>query len=176
MERIVKQQCHISFVYGSWAIFLLGIIWFIVRGDIVRAGVWAFFIALFLWLYVRYFPSLSRLLGYGSVADRPASEIKPIRTKVTLYTGAGCPFCPLVRRRLEDLRTTMGFELEQKDVTLKPDLVLARGIRALPVVEIGESRWIGNGTSDELARFIAMSAAAHTDPRANLQRPDRPRR
>jgi glutaredoxin len=151
----VKQQCYIAFVYGSWIILLGGFIYFLIRGDILGGVFWVVFIALFLWLYVRYFPAVSKIMGYGSVADQPATEIQPSKAKVTLYTGVGCPFCPLVKRRLQDLQTKMGFELEEKDVTLKPDLVVAKGIRALPVIEIGEVRWVGNATSEQLARFVA---------------------
>lgn len=154
----MKQQCHISFVYGSWGILLVGLLYFIIRGNILQAVFWVLFVGLFLWLYVRYFPAVSRFMGYGSVADQPPSDVQPSNARVVLYTAAGCPFCPIVRRRLEDLQVKMGFELDERDVTLKPDLVISKGIRALPVVEIGQARWIGNGTSEQLARFVATGA------------------
>ncbi len=154
----MKQQCHISFVYGSWLILLCGLIFFIIKGDNIHACSWVFFIALFLWLYVRYFPSLSRFMGYGSVADRPAKDIQPVDTKVILYTGPGCPFCPLVKRRLIELQSKMGFELDEINILLKPDLLIAKGIRALPVVEVGQTHLIGNATSDQLATFIKSNS------------------
>jgi glutaredoxin len=150
----MKQQCHISFVYGSWFILLCGFIFYIIKGDYLQACFWVFLVALFLWLYVRYFPSLSRSMGYGSVADQPAKDIQPINTKVFFYTGLGCPFCPLVKRRLIDLQSKMGFELNEIDVTFKPDLLIAKGIRALPVVEVEKTHWVGNATSEQLAVFI----------------------
>jgi glutaredoxin len=154
----MKQQCHIFFVYGSWLILLCGFIYLLIQGNILQAVLWVCFIGLFLWLSVRYFPHLSRFLGYGSVADRPAKDVQPSNAKVILYTGVGCPFCPLVKRRLKELQSRMGFELSERDITLKPDLLIAKGIRALPVVEVGEARWVGNATSEQLATFIAANA------------------
>ena len=156
----MKQQCHIGFVYGSWLILLCGLVFYLIQGNVLQAVVWVFFIALFLWLYVRYFPSVSRFMGYGSVADQQATNVRPSHVKVTFYTGLGCPFCPLVKRRLHELQSTMGFELREIDITLKPDVLIAKGIRALPVVEVAEARWVGNATSEQLATFIAGNAPA----------------
>jgi hypothetical protein len=154
----MKQQCHIVFVYGSWLILVCGFLFILIEVNVLQAVLWACFVALALWLYVRYFPSLSRAMGYGSVADQPASDIQPSSTKVFLYTGIGCPFCPLVKRRLNELQSTMGFELDETDVTLRPDLLIAKGIHALPVVEVGAARWVGNATSQQLASFITSNS------------------
>ncbi len=153
----MKQQCHITFVYGSWLILLCGLAFLLIHGNVLQAVLWVGFIVLFLWLYVRYFPSLSRFMGYGSVADQPATEAPASSTMVILYTGLGCPFCPLVKRRLQELQSRMGFELSEMDITLKPDVLIAKGIRALPVVEVAEARWVGNATSEQLASFIASN-------------------
>ena len=51
----------------------------------------------------------------------------------------------------------MGFELKEIDITFKPDLLISKGIRALPVVEVGKAHWIGNATSKRLADFIRSS-------------------
>lgn len=150
----MKQQCHISFVYGSWLVLVCGMIFYLLRGNYLQVVLWAFFIPLFLWLYVRYFPSISRYMGYGSVEDRPAMQVTHAAANVILYTGLGCPFCPLVRRRLTELQSRMAFGLSEVDVSFKPDFLISKGIRALPVVEIGEARWVGNGTSQQLAQFI----------------------
>jgi glutaredoxin len=154
----VKQQCHILSLYGSWFILLFGFTYFLIHGNIFQAVLWVCFIALFLWLYVRYFPSVSRFMGYGSVADQSAKNIQHSNARVILYTGVGCPFCPLVKSRLKELQSKMGFELSETDVTLKPDLLIAKGIRALPVVEVAAARWVGNATSDQLASFIVANA------------------
>ena len=154
----MKQQCHVSFIYGSWLIVACGMIYYIILGNFLQAALWLILIPLFLRLYVRYFPSLSRYMGYGSVEDRPATRVVRTEVKVTLYTGLGCPFCPLVKRRLTELGSRMAFQLNEIDVSFKPDLLISKGIRALPVVEIGESRWVGNGTSEQLAQFIVEHA------------------
>ena len=154
----MKQQCNIAFIYGSWFILLCGLVFYLIQGNVLQAVLWVFFIALFLWLYVRYFPSVSRFMGYGSVADQQATNVQPSHVKVIFYTGLGCPFCPLVKRRLHELQSRMGFELSEIDITLKPDVLIAKGIRALPVVEVAEARWVGNATSDQLATFIAGNA------------------
>jgi glutaredoxin len=156
----MKQQCHISFVYGSWLIVACGIIFYLFIGSYVQAALWLLFIPFFLWIYVRYFPSISQYMGYGSVEDRPASQVTRAAVKVKLYTGLGCPFCPIVKRRLKELQSRMSFELHEVDVTFRPELLVSTGIRALPVVEIGEARWIGNGTSQQLAQFISEHAAS----------------
>ncbi len=155
----MKQQCHVSLVYGSWLIVVCGIIFYLFRGNYVQAVLWLLFIPLFLWLYVRYFPSISQYMGYGSVEDRPATSVAPVAGSVTLYTGLGCPFCPIVKRRLKELQSKMAFQLHEVDITFRPELLVSSGIRALPIVEIGEARWIGNGTSQQLAQFISEHSA-----------------
>jgi glutaredoxin len=94
-------------------------------------------------------------MGYGSVEDQPAKDARSSVAHVRLYTGMGCPFCPLVKNRLIELKEKMGFELDVIDVTFKPDLLISKGIRALPVVEAGSMCRIGNATSEQLATFIA---------------------
>ena len=160
----MKQQCHISFVYGSVLVIVFCIIFYVIRGDYLQACLWVFFIVAFLRLYVRFFPSISRSMGYGSVADQPAKDVQPSSAAVLLYTGLGCPFCPLVRRRLIELQVKMGFDLKEIDITFKPDLMIAKGIRALPVVEVGKSHWIGNATSKQLAAFIRSNAVPMQAP------------
>ncbi len=156
----MKQQCHISFIYFSWLILAGGLVFHLLHDNYLQAGLWVFFIVLSLWLYVRYFPVISRYMGYGSVEDRPAAQVVRTAAKVTLYTGLGCPFCPLVRRRLQELESRMGFDLDEVDVTLKPDLLISKGIRALPVAELGGAHLVGNATSEQLAAFIAEHAGA----------------
>ena len=64
----------------------------------------------------------------------------------------------------------MGFELTETDVTLRPDLLIAKGIRALPVVEVGDARWVGNATSQQLAAFIT-SHSSECRPQNQLHLP-----
>ena len=78
---------------------------------------------------------------------------------VTLYTALGCPFCPIVEKRLLALRESMNFEIEKIDVILRPDLLASKGIRAVPVIEVREHRIEGNATSEKLASLILGKSA-----------------
>jgi predicted DsbA family dithiol-disulfide isomerase len=94
-------------------------------------------------------------LGYGRIVDEAAEAAGNAPAKVVLYTALGCPFCPLMEQRVEDLRKQMGFTLEKIDVTLRPDLLTAKGIRSVPVVEVGARLLFGLVTTKELAAAIA---------------------
>lgn len=160
----MKQQCSMAFIYLSWALYLGGIAFFAVRGDLLMAAVSLGVLPLGQLGYVRYFPLLSRFLGYGSVQDRPAGALAPAKpTRVTLYTAFGCPFCPIVKRRLEALQGRLGFELVGVDVTARLDLLTAKGIRSVPVVEVGEALVVGNATSEQLARLVTGGARSQLD-------------
>lgn len=151
----MKQQCHISFIYLNWVIFVGGLVLYLAKGDYVQTVLWLVTVPLILWAYIRFFPSISRYIGYGSVEDQPTNHVTPAATNVIIYVGLGCPFCPIVKTRLQELQVKMGFVLTCVDVTLKPELLISKGIRALPVVEVGEKKLVGNATSEQLARLIA---------------------
>jgi hypothetical protein len=53
----------------------------------------------------------------------------------------------------------MGFTLQLIDVTLKPQTLMTKGIRSVPVVEVGEHRLVGNSTTEQLAALIALGQA-----------------
>jgi glutaredoxin len=112
--------------------------------------------------YVRWFPRFSRWVGYGSVADTPAAETSlsgPLQ-QVTLYSANVCPFCPIVKRRLTELRQRLGFELQVVDVTFRPDLISEKGLRSVPTVEANGRFLLGNATSDQLSAFLRQAASA----------------
>jgi len=143
-----------AFIYLSWVILVGVLVFFLLQGNYPLALVWLVVALLGQWAYIRAFPSISRYIGYGRVDDRPAEVLERAPVKVTLYTALGCPFCPLVKQRLLALQAEMGFDLHEVDVTLKPDLLIAKGIRAVPVVEVGERRLVGHATSAQLADLI----------------------
>jgi thiol-disulfide isomerase/thioredoxin len=151
----MKQQCHISMIYLTWAMYAGGLVYFGWRGRWVLALVWLAGVPLFEWLYIRKFPSLSRSMGYGPIVDEGAGPAGNAPANMVLYTALGCPFCPLIEQRLEDLRKQMGFTLEKINVTLRPDLLAAKGIRSVPVVEAGARLLFGLVTTKELAEAIA---------------------
>lgn len=159
MKPLMPQECPLAFLYLTWALYAAGLIYFPVRGDFVLAGAWLIALPLALWGYVRVFPRISRVLGYGRVDDVPASEPSRSSRTVTMYGSLGCPFCPIVEERLRGLREEMGFELKHVDVTLKPELVRAKKIRSVPVVEVGDRRLVGHATTQELAALITGAPA-----------------
>ena len=157
----MQQRCYLAAVWLTW----LGLpLLAIVVG--VRVG-WAAAAAVLLagavaqLLYVRWFPHMSRWMGYGSVEDVPAGPA-PISVgqvpRVTLYTANVCPFCPILKRRLAELQRHIRFEVEEIDVTFRPDVIRAKGLRSVPVVEANGRLLVGNATSAQLADFLRSAA------------------
>ena len=155
----MKQQCYLAVIYGNWLLLAGGVGYLLFTHRYGFAITWLIVLPLAMWGYIRAFPSLSQARGYGRVDDSQAHDATASRdngtvAKVTLYTALGCPFCPIVEKRLEALRETIGFEIEKIDVTLRPDLLASKSIRAVPVVEAGGRRIQGNATTDALSELI----------------------
>ena len=151
----MKQQCYMAVIYLNWLLLAGGLIFLVVKGLYGPALLWLILIPLAMGVYIRIFPSISQLMGYGRIDDQPAKNPGQGPANVTLYTALGCPFCPVVKRRLMALRETMDFNLDEIDVTLKPGVLMEKGIRAVPVVETGDRRLTGNSTSEQLAELIS---------------------
>ncbi len=162
MGAMLPQRCPLAFVYGTWLVYVAGAVALGFTGRYAGLVAWLVLVPAALYGYVRIFPRISSALGYGSVEDRPQApgpaEL-PAGATVTLYTGAGCPFCPIVERRLRALQKTMPFELVVVDVTARPDVAARQRIGALPTVEIDGRRHAGCATSEELAELIAGEPA-----------------
>jgi glutaredoxin len=153
--KAMKQQCHISMIYLSWALYLGGLAASAWYSYWALGAFWLVTAPVIQWLYIRKFPSLSATMGYGRIIDEPARTISPTPAKVTLYTALGCPFCPLIEQRLKSLQRTMNFSLEEIDVTLRPDLLASKGIRSVPVVEVLGRFLFGLVSTKDLAAAIA---------------------
>ncbi|HET9780214.1 MAG TPA: glutaredoxin family protein [Candidatus Dormibacteraeota bacterium] len=138
----------------AWLLYLGLIPVLLVSGQWLMLATWIVLAPTLMWLYIRSFPSISRFMGYGRVDDRPAL-IAPSSVDVTLYTALGCPFCPIVKRRLTELQRSMGFRLHEVDVTARPDVLIRKGIWAVPVVEARGAMIVGHATSDQLANLIS---------------------
>lgn len=152
----MKQQCYLANVWLTWVGIPLVAVLVGLKADWL-GGFGVLVVGIVAQIaYVRWFPRFSRWVGYGSVADQPAEKISAQLSSlvVTLYTASVCPFCPLVRKRLMDLKAELGFELREIDVTFRPDLVLSKGLRAVPVVEANGRYRTGNATSAELLAFL----------------------
>jgi glutaredoxin len=151
------QQCTVSGLVLSWVIYFAGLIFFFL-GTHNRVGglAWLVLLPVLRWALYRYFSSLSRFLGYGRIDDKLPGRLARAPVAVRFYSFFSCPFCPIVLQRLEVLQKQMGFTLERIDVTLHPEQVMRKGIRAVPVVEVGDRRLVGNSTSEQLAAFVGM--------------------
>jgi glutaredoxin len=154
-----QQRCTILNLYVNWTIFFAGATFFLITERYLLLAAWLLGAPVFQVAYVLAFPRLSHALGYGSVADEAAPAPQPAPVNVTLYTAIGCPFCPIIEQRLESLKATMGFTLTKVDVTMRPDILAAKKIKGVPVVEVGGLLRTGNLTSRELADTIAAGGA-----------------
>jgi glutaredoxin len=157
----MEQRCHLAAVWLTWlGLPLLAIVvgvrvgW-AAAGAVLLVGVVAQI------LYIRWFPSVSRWMGYGSVDDVPAGPASVPAgqlPRVTLYTANVCPFCPILKRRLAELQRHSPFEVEEVDVTFRPDVIRARGLRSVPAIEANGRLLVGNATSAQLADFLRSAA------------------
>lgn len=159
----LPQRCPLATVYLTWAGYLIGLVALFLLRQYAVLFVWLVGLPAFLYGYVHIFPRISSTLGYGSVEDRqlsaaPAAD-RSLAPTVTLFTGAGCPFCPIVEGRLKALQATLGFELTVVDVTVRPDLAARHRIGSVPIVEVEGRRRAGCATSEELAQLIAAGRA-----------------
>ena len=151
-----KQQCYLWSVWLTWVgLPALAIGIGVIRGW--RAAVVVLLVgALAQILYIRKFPKVSRMLGYGSVEDVAAEPALQTNagSSVILYTANVCPFCPIVKRRLTELQQHLGFEFVEMDITFQPGLIREKGFRSVPVIEMNGRYWVGNATSAQLAAFL----------------------
>jgi glutaredoxin len=158
-ETVKKQECTVQSLYFSGIIFLVlypvGLAFFAYRANWAALLLWLVFLPCLKWAYLRFFPRLSKWKGYGSLDDKLPASVKKARVEVTYYSLLGCPFCPIVKRRLEALQREMDFTLTKIDLTFKPRVAASKGIRSVPVVEVGKDRLIGNATTEQLAQLIA---------------------
>ena len=150
----MKQRCYTAALLVQYVALAAVAVVLTARGQLGIAIVVLGLAVVGIWAYVRIFPRISRYLGYGSVADRTGPLPVKAPGFVTLYTLVGCPFCPIVRHRLQELQRHLGFELREIDVTLRPGLLIEKGIRAVPVVEVGDRRLVGHATTEQLAALI----------------------
>jgi thiol-disulfide isomerase/thioredoxin len=150
----MKQQCHMAMIYFTWVFYLGGLAYLLYRSMWPMAIAWLVCIPLFEWLYIRQFRGLSQLLGYGRIVDQPATTVAASKAEVTFYTALGCPFCPLMEQRLDELQKESGFTLHKIDVTLRPDLLMSKGIRSVPAIETGGKVLFGLITKKDLAAAI----------------------
>ena len=158
-EAAIKQQCALRRLYVALVIF-----GFIYAGGVVFFALKNSWLALFLWLVL--LPSarwvslrLSRFTSKGKApgpvaGHLPSGVVSKAPVEVAFYFHNGCPFCPIVKGRLEALQTQMNFTLTKVDLTFRPHVAASRGIQSVPVVEVGKERLFGNSTMEQLAQLI----------------------
>lgn len=157
-----EQQCSVVGLAVGWVGYGVGMAYFSYQRDWAVAFLWMTGLPTLRWTLYHFFPRISRFLGYGRIADKVPS-VPPVHAShqaasvaVNLYTFFSCPFCPIVLARLQVLQEQMGFTLRTIDVTLKPQTLMAKRIRSVPVVEVGDHRLVGNSTTEQLAALIAL--------------------
>jgi hypothetical protein len=157
-ETATKQECTVLSLYLSGAVgvilYVAGLAFFAYRADWRDLLLWLVFLPCLKWAYLRFFPRISKWTAYGRVDDKLPASVKRARVEVTCYSLLGCPFCPIVEKRLKTLQEEMDFTLRTIDLTLKPQFSASKGIRSIPVVEVGKDRLVGNATTEQLAKLI----------------------
>ena len=152
----MKQECNLGMVWITWlGLPSISIIMGIIQGWFV--AVFILIVGVFAQIgYIKVFPKISRLLGYGCVEDVTTDSAHKIiiPSKVILYTANVCPFCPIIRQRLIELQKDIEFQLDEVDITFKPNLIKGKGFRSVPVIEKDGEYWIGNATSAQLISFL----------------------
>jgi glutaredoxin len=160
----MEQRCYLGAVWLTWiGLPLLAVVVGLRVGVVTAVVVLAIGIAGQV-LYLRWFPRMSPWMGYGSVADTPADvNAIPARVpRVTLYTANVCPFCPIIKRRLAALQQLSPFEIEEVDVTFRPEIIRAKRLRSVPVLEVNGQLLVGNATSAQIAGFLRTATSEHT--------------
>jgi len=153
---IKPQQCNVVGLAMSFVAYFAGLIFFFTQRHWIGGLLWLAVTPCLRWAVYRYFPLFSRFLGYGRVDDQLPAHLDRAAVAVRFYSFLGCPFCPIVLQRLEALQKQMGFTLERIDATLQPQMLIRKGIRTVPVVEVGDRRLVGNATSEVLAAFVGL--------------------
>jgi len=158
-DATIKQQCGLTRLYFAVVMFSViyaaGIIFFAYRKNWLVLLLWLVGIPIARWASVRLSGLTTKLRGYGPLKDKLPSSVSKAPIEVAFYSHNGCPYCPIVKQRLEALQKEMGFTLTKTDLSFKPQVAASKGIRSVPVVEVGSERLVGNATTEQIAQLIA---------------------
>jgi len=61
-------------------------------------------------------------------------------------------------QRLAELQRHSPFEIDEVDVTFRPEVIRAKGLRSVPVLEVNQQRPVSNATSAQIADFLRTAA------------------
>ena len=64
---------------------------------------------------------------------------------------------------MTELQRAYRFEVHEVDVTFRPDLIRAKGLRSVPVLEAGGRLLVGNVTSAQIADFLTAATSTSGD-------------
>ena len=68
-----EQQCKVAGLALSWMGYAAGLGYFSYRGQWVAAFLWLVGVPCLRWALFRFFPRISRFLGYGRIVDQSGS-------------------------------------------------------------------------------------------------------
>ncbi len=157
-EAINKQQCTLTTLYFGVLVFAIlyvgGVVFYGYKGNWLALLLWLVLLPCARWVGLRLSPLTSKWRGKGAVDDKLPSGVNKANVQVVFYSHNGCPFCPIVKRRLEALQREMNFTLTKIDLSFKPQLAASKGIRSVPVVEVGNGQLGGNVTNEPLDQRI----------------------
>ena len=160
--QLKEQRCNVVGLALSWIGYAAVLAYFSYQRQWIVCLLFMLGVPSLRWALFHFFPHISRFLGYGRIVDKlpaigPHHRSAPVT--VNFYSFFSCPFCPIVLARLQALQNQMGFTLKMFDVTLNPQMLIAKEIRSVPVVEVGERRLVGNSTTEQLVSLIALGQA-----------------
>jgi len=129
------QKCTVRSLYVSAVVFVtgyvLGLIFFAYSANWIALLLWMILLPSLKWAYLRHFRRIAKWRGYGSLDDKLPTVVENAPVEVTFYSLIGCPFCPIVEKRLEALQKDMGFTLTTVNLTLKPQISVTRRRRRI---------------------------------------------
>jgi glutaredoxin len=156
-ESPAKGSCTMRSLYLPFFAYLFGLAFFLYTRSVVGTVLWLVVTPCLRWAYIHFFPRIAHLRGYNHMDDKLPSHVGKAPVEVNYYSFVGCPFCPIMEKRLTVLQKEMGFTLHRIDVTLKPQILLQKGIKSVPVVEVGQNRLVGHATTEQLVELIERS-------------------
>ncbi len=163
-----KQQCTLARLHFGLAVLAIvyvgGLFFYGHNRNWPALVLWLVLLPCARWLGLKLHPLTLKWRGDGAIADTLPPQVSNTPVEVTIYSHSGCPFCPVLKRRLKDLQKQMDFTLREIDLTMRPQVAANRGIQSVPVVEVFDNRLLGNATTDQLAEFIAGAKAPDAVP------------
>ena len=125
-EATMKQQCTLTSLYiavlGFSILYAGGAVFLAFRHNWPALLGWLVLLPCARWAGLRLSPYTSKLRGQELVEDKLPAAVNKAHVEVTLYSHSGCPFCPIVKRRLEALQKEMDFSLTKIDLSFTPQL------------------------------------------------------